>query len=73
MTGPISRIDSEEQQMYADSVEEKDADVGAYPDTVVEGWTVFKLPEGFERSDAFVTIHYSDTSADSRTFRWRLE
>lgn len=73
VTGPIGGIDSEEQQMYADSVEEKGADVGAYPDTVVEGWAVFELPEGFERSDAFVTIRYSDTSADSRTFRWRLE
>jgi hypothetical protein len=72
VTGPLGGIDSDKEQVYSDSMNEKGADAGAYPDTVVEGWAVFELPEGFEQSDAFVTIRYSDTSADSRTFRWRF-
>jgi len=71
VSGPIG-INGEMGPEYSDSMREKGADTGAYPDTVVEGWAVFEVPEGFERSDAFVTIRYSDTSADSRTFRWQL-
>jgi hypothetical protein len=53
-------------------MDERGADTGAYPDTVVEGRAVFELPKGFDQSDAYVTIRYSDTSADSRIFRWQF-
>lgn len=63
-------IGSEQESIYSDSVYKKSADTGAYPGTIAEGWTVFEVPEDFEQSDAFVSIRYSDTSADGRTFRW---
>lgn len=71
VSGPLG-INGGMEPVYSDSIDEEGADTGAFPDTVVEGWGMFELPEGFERSDAFVTIRYSDTSADSRTFRWQL-
>lgn len=71
VTGPLG-INGEMEPVYSDSMDEQGADTGAFPDTVVEGWTVFELPDGFEQSDAFVSIRYSDTSADSRTFQWQF-
>lgn len=71
VSGPLG-INGEMEPVYSDSMEETGADTGGFPDTVVEGWAVFELPEGFTQSDAFVTVRYSDTSADSRTFRWQF-
>jgi hypothetical protein len=73
-TGVDMRANSTLYPNYSRTLEDEGADTGAYPDSTVEGWVIFELPEEFERSDAIVTIRYSDISvADSRTFRWRLE
>lgn len=66
------KIHGETLTLYSDSMEKKDAGTGAFPGTVVEGWCVFEVPEGFKKTDTVVEIRYSDTSHDSREFRWVL-
>ena len=64
-------VGGETLTLYSDSAEEQGADTGAYPDTV--RGVMSEIPERFERSDAFVIIRCSDTSADSRTVRRQLD
>jgi len=73
-TGVDMRANGTMYPNYSRKLEDEGADTGAFPDSIVEGWAIFELPEGFARSDAIVSIRYGALSvADSRTFRWRLE
>jgi hypothetical protein len=60
-------------QLTVDGLDEPDADVRAPPDTVVSGWTIFVLPEGFDPSETVVAMQYRDDRADDLEFTWRLE
>jgi hypothetical protein len=72
VTGPLGGGAITRQQVYSDSMAAQAAAAGAPPGTVVDGWTVFELPERFERSDTVVSVRDGETSAEGRRFRWRF-
>jgi hypothetical protein len=72
VTGSDIRANGTTYPSYSRVLKNKDADSGAFPGTTVQGWVVFELPEGFDRSDAFVTIEHNTRSIEAREYRWRL-
>lgn len=65
-TGVDMRADGTMYPNYSRVLEDKGADTGAFPDTIVEGWAIFEVPKGFTESDAVVTIEWGDFDADIR-------
>lgn len=65
-------VDGETLTTYEDSMDAKQANKGAFPDTTVEGWVVFYVPEGFSKSDAAITIQYDGSADVEKQFKWIL-
>lgn len=65
-------VDGEKLPLYRVDMDEKDADIRAPPGTVVSGWTIFVLPEGFDESETLVGMTYTDERAENLEFKWRL-
>jgi hypothetical protein len=70
--GVDTRADGTVYPNYSRVLEDKDADIGAFPDTTVQGWVIFELPENFDATDAVLTILTDGGTEDTDTLEWRL-